>query len=63
MKKIKVAVLTINEDYQSLIESVLKQEGFEVDIFTNAQKCISNNKYVDYLLFIVDTHLDGYNGY
>ena len=62
MKVIKVALLTIDEAHQKTIKEAL-EEGLIVDVYTSSAECENNNKYADYTLFVIDTLLEGYNGY
>ena len=63
MKVIRVALLTIDKTYQKTIREALEKEGLTVDVYSSSAECENNNKYADYALFIIDTLLEGYNGY
>lgn len=63
MKVIRVALLTTDKTYQKTIREALEKEGLIVDVYSSSTECENNNKYADYALFIIDTLLEGYNGY
>ena len=63
MRKFKVAIVTLDDNYKKPLKDFLTQEWIEVDIFSSCEDCIANKNYLNYDLFIIDYLLEDCNGY